>query len=335
MFPGFKPNFDSWRSVAKKLILQRVKPQEISWQDKSQSLFSLLDETDKSVAKVIPINNNLTVPKDYIGLARTLSYARDEHRWDLMYRILYRIKYENRNLLSIHIDNDIRRAQLIKKSIGRDIHKMHAFVRFKKLQREGKEYYVAWHQPEHIIFKPASSFFARRFGDKPWSIYTPDGSAHWNLKKIHFDKGISYEQFNTYDEMDELWKTYYTSIFNPARIKVKMMKSEMYPKYWKSMPETDLIDELIRSAPLTLQQMADNHNKAAKVSKNWDLKQLKTEASHCTACPLFATSKQCVFGSGPAKAKIMIVGEQPGSAEDDTGLPFQGPAGKILRKSLV
>jgi DNA polymerase len=63
--------------------------------------------------------------------------------------------------------------------------------------------------------------------------------------------------------------------------------------------------------------------------------ELRAAAAHCTACPLYANATQTVFGEGPEKARIMLVGEQPGDAEDLAGRPFVGPAGKLLDRCLA
>jgi uracil-DNA glycosylase len=64
------------------------------------------------------------------------------------------------------------------------------------------------------------------------------------------------------------------------------------------------------------------------------LASLREEAAHCRACPLWKDATQTVFGEGPAHAKIMLVGEQPGDKEDLAGHPFVGPAGAMLDRAL-
>jgi DNA polymerase len=61
-----------------------------------------------------------------------------------------------------------------------------------------------------------------------------------------------------------------------------------------------------------------------------DLAAARREAAGCTRCPLHAQATQTVFGEGPDHAAVMIVGEQPGDAEDLAGRPFVGPAGQVL-----
>src|SRR5215216_2174808 len=64
------------------------------------------------------------------------------------------------------------------------------------------------------------------------------------------------------------------------------------------------------------------------------LKQLREDARRCQACPLWANATQTVFGAGDPHARVMLVGEQPGDEEDKKGLPFVGPAGKLLNRAL-
>ncbi len=61
---------------------------------------------------------------------------------------------------------------------------------------------------------------------------------------------------------------------------------------------------------------------------------LRHRAADCTACPLYKRATQTVFGEGPARASIVIVGEQPGHEEDLAGRPFVGPAGRLLDQAL-
>jgi uracil-DNA glycosylase family protein len=65
------------------------------------------------------------------------------------------------------------------------------------------------------------------------------------------------------------------------------------------------------------------------------LARLREAAARCTACELYLLGTQTVFGEGPAKARVMMVGEQPGDREDIEGHPFVGPAGKLLDRSLT
>jgi DNA polymerase len=66
-----------------------------------------------------------------------------------------------------------------------------------------------------------------------------------------------------------------------------------------------------------------------------NLAALRRKARDCHACPLWKRATQTVFGEGPARAEVMLIGEQPGLQEDREGLPFVGPAGGMLDRALA
>jgi DNA polymerase len=179
-----------------------------------------------------------------------------------------------------------------------------------------------------------------------WLIATPKGSASWDGETLRTCDEPA-EKPDLKDETEDLWRTYYASIFNPARLKVKMMTKEMPKKYWKNLPEADLIPGLIASAESKVREMAAReatqslpfHDRLQQAARNLPaepelpastLEALRTEAAVCTRCPLHANATQTVFGEGPRDAEVMFVGEQPGDQEDIAGRPFVGPAGRLF-----
>ncbi|MGH7366998.1 MAG: UdgX family uracil-DNA binding protein [Candidatus Rokuibacteriota bacterium] len=75
--------------------------------------------------------------------------------------------------------------------------------------------------------------------------------------------------------------------------------------------------------------------RAGRTRPSPTLDALRRRAADCTACDLHKRATQTVFGEGPARASIMLVGEQPGHEEDLTGRPFVGPAGRLLDRALA
>jgi DNA polymerase len=71
------------------------------------------------------------------------------------------------------------------------------------------------------------------------------------------------------------------------------------------------------------------------IPPNLTLPKLQDAARNCRACDLWRNATQTVFGAGPSRAKIMLIGEQPGNNEDLDGRPFVGPAGKLLDRALI
>jgi uracil-DNA glycosylase family protein len=74
---------------------------------------------------------------------------------------------------------------------------------------------------------------------------------------------------------------------------------------------------------------------SAVATRAKDLQRARRDAESCRRCDLFRNATQTVFGEGRAGASMMLVGEQPGDAEDEEGRPFVGPAGVLLREVLA
>lgn len=339
---SFEPDFESWREKARVFLQAGVHFHDLEWKDAEQRQFLLLNtEPSMGFTKAGKAEQpkkqgpSFVIDKNFLHKAELASYARVPDRWDLLYRMFYRLKFENPHLHKIAIDEDVRKIESLAKEVRTDIHKAHAFVRFRRTEVDGLEAYIAWHRPEHLIMKATAPFFVRRFGDKNWSILTPDICAHWREGRLSYAEGVPQAPQKENDFWEEAWVDYYSAIFNPGRINLKAMQASMPQKYWQSMPETKVIQELIRDNPARLNQMAAAHFHQAKVPLDLSMSELKELAKSCTACPIHQQATQTVFGAGSLQAEIMIVGEQPGSEEDLGGDPFCGPSGEVLDLALL
>jgi uracil-DNA glycosylase len=338
---GSETDFVGWRNAARALALNAVKPADVTWrmQGNAPELF------ESTTPPPEPPHGTFNVSGRFVELAQTAILHRNPERFALLYRLLWRLRC-NHDLLDIATDLDVAEVAAMAKAVRCDEHKMHAFVRFREVGREQKAHYVAWFEPEHHIVELAAPFFARRFADMPWSILTPDACAHWDGHAVAITPGVAKAEAPTEDRLEETWRRYYASIFNPARLKVKAMQNEMPRKYWRNLPEASLIKPLIAGAGRTASAMIENDatepHKAQKRLEpamapkhtGGELEALRDEAAECRACPLWKDATQTVFGEGPTTAKVMLVGEQPGDKEDLAGLPFVGPAGQMLDRAL-
>ncbi|MDP1909758.1 MAG: UdgX family uracil-DNA binding protein, partial [Hyphomicrobium sp.] len=217
-------------------------------------------------------------------------------------------------------------------------HKMHAFVRFREVEDGDGARFVAWFEPDHHIVRREAGFFVRRFANMRWSILTPELAIHWDGTALTEGPGAVRRDAPDGDPVEETWKTYYASIFNPARVKVKAMTKEMPKKYWKNMPETALIGGLLAAAQnreAAMIETSKNQNMVPRSNVKASWTALRDEASGCTRCNLYKCATQTVFGDGPLHASIMFVGEQPGDQEDLAGRPFVGPAGEVFNAALA
>lgn len=244
--------FSSWRNAARDLLEKRIPPHDVLWETEGLFSSSFLQEDRKPY----PARR---VPAAFLDLAQTVSYHHNPQRWALLYRILWRITHGGeQHLLSLAIDPDITSARLMEKSVRREIHKMHAFIRFRLIETDpesGRERYAAWFEPDHHIIEPGSSFFKKRFFNMDWSILSPKGCAYWDGKTLRFTPGMDKNPIEHPDQIEAAWLTYYRSIFNPARLKIQMMQTEMPKRYWKNLPEAELIGELIESSKLRVDRM--------------------------------------------------------------------------------
>lgn len=329
-------NFASWRAQARQQLTRNTPPDALIWQggdDDQQFLFSSEAATEPAAA---PINGSVTLPRAFLEAAKSVALHRDPNRWALLYRIAWRIQNENRNLLHVETDDDIRAIVLMQKSIGRDIHKMRAFVRFRRVEHDGIEQFVAWYDPEHHILEANQKFFVDRFGSMRWAILTPEASMVWDLENIHYGPGVPRSQAPAEDEMEDLWRTYYASIYNPARLNLDAMRAELPVHRWVDLPESRIIPELVRISRGRVESMVGFEPPAASafIPPNAELPVLREAVRRCNACELCALATQPVFGEGAPHSRIMLVGEQPGDEEDRAGRPFVGPAGQVLAGAM-
>jgi DNA polymerase len=325
-------DFDGWRDAARGLVEAGVPLQAIVWQVQG-------GEPDLFAAGLTPPapGPSFAVPRAFIDLARAAICNRDPERFALLYAMLLKLR-ANPRAMEDRADPLLDRLERLAKDVRRDAHKMHAFVRFREVEEGAGTRFVAWFEPDHHIVRREAGFFVRRFANMHWSILTPEVSIHWDGETLTEGPGATRRKAPDGDPIEETWKTYYASIFNPARVKVKAMTKEMPKKYWKNMPETALIGSLIagaqnREAAMIETSRSQETMPRSNLATSWA--KLRDEAAQCTRCNLYKCATQTVFGEGPLDASIIFVGEQPGDQEDLAGRPFVGPAGEIFDAALA
>ncbi len=327
---------NAWREAARSLLSNRVPPEDILW-DFDQTLPELF-----SAPTPLPdLRGQPKVPKSFVELSQQVVWHRDPQRFARLYAFLWRLRLEPA-LMSDRADADLAKLQQMEKAVRRCKHKTKAFVRFRDLRTGGpRRAFAAWFEPTHHTVEPTAPFFARRFADMDWIILTPDVSARFEDGTLTFHPGQDKPDLPE-DATEELWGTYFRNIFNPARLKVKAMTSEMPKKYWKNLPEAKYIPDLIAHAEAKAQEMQDKvptlpPERVARIREqlvetaqpaSWNM--LEAGLRSCDRCPLCAPATQVVPGAGSRDARLMIVGEQPGDQEDQTGVPFVGPAGQLF-----
>ncbi len=173
-----------------------------------------------------------------------------------------------------------------------------------------------WYRPAHFVLEANAQLLRQRFGELKVSVLTPDGSAHWDANGLRSARAWSLPRPLT------------MSRSSPIGARKRELLEASRPG--TSIPEAEpLIDEpwppdRPALGPVVLPMGADAGIETAL-----------HEAADCRRCHLWEPATQTVFGEGPAHARVMFIGEQPGDQEDVIGRPFVGPAGLMLDRALL
>ena len=303
-------DFDGWRRVARALVLSGVQPSEVAWR--------VREAGEPQAAATAPemSHGTFSVPAKFVELAKHAILHRDPARFALLYRLLWRL-CGNHDLLMATDDPDVAEVLAMAEAVQRDIRRMQAELRFREIGREQKARFIAAFKPEHHIMAAAAPFFASRYADMPWSILTPEDCAHWDGYAVTITPGIA--EMSDANRIEETWQRYCATIFNPERLTTSPgQAAQIYSGNPPHVPTVEL-----REPPMTRKTVAAE-----------SLTTLRAEAADCRDCPLWKDATQTVFGEGPSRTRLMLVGEQPGDKEDLAGKPFVGPAGNMLDRAL-
>jgi uracil-DNA glycosylase len=348
---GAPDDFDGWRSGVRPLLVERVAAADVEFSVAGESASLFPGEASAATAVSFA---DIRLPAAFMTLARTAILHNDPERFALLYDLALGL-VERRIAMADAAHPLIRRIEALAKSVRRDIHKMRAFVRFRELADGEGARFVAWFEPEHHIVRTNARFFIERFSSMRWSILTPALCIHWDGQRLSESPGATRADAPAGDPVEDIWKRYYASIFNPARVKIGAMLSEMPRKYWHNMPETALIPELIAKAQARTRTMlaagaavSDKDEPVRDLFESEPPAALGLGARETAMAKLIESARadlpppageadygDIVWGEGPLNAAIMLVGEQPGDVEDQLGRPFVGPAGQLLDRALA
>lgn len=321
-------DFEGWRDLARALVLADAAPDQIVWTEAESPAADLFG--GNAPAKPSEMGQPLRVSRAFLDMAKTVLLHGDPARLPLLYRILWRLQTQPK-LMDDPADPDVVQLGIFNKQVRRDIHKMRAFVRFRVMREaDGADRYIAWFEPDHRIERANAAFFIGRFANQHWSILTPRLTMHWDGSSLMQGPPADRADVPTNDAAEELWLGYYRSIFNPARLKVNAMLREMPRRYWVNMPETRQIGELIAGAQRREAKMIETGASLFHDTPPASLEDVAEQIQACRRCPIGCNGTQAVGGEGRPKARLMIVGEQPGDQEEESGHPFVGPAGQLL-----
>ncbi len=343
---GYETDFEGWRAAARALRLAEVAPEQVLW-TVGNGLFNT-DAPPKA-----PAGARFAASRAFIDLAGDVILHRAPERLELLYRLLWRLREQPR-LLEIVTDADVRSAERLRRQVRDAEHRMHAFLRFRRVDAaEGvPETYVSWFEPAHRVTERAAAYFVDRMANLRFSILTPDVCAHWDGASLGFTPGAERGEAPSADALEDDWRTYFGAVFNPARLNPALMVQHMPRRYWRNLPEAQAIAQLVQQAQertTAMVQSPPSEPSARMRSRSppalappdetgappETIEAVAAAIQGCRRCALWRDATQGVPGEGPRRAALMFVGEQPGDAEDLRGKPFVGPAGQLLDRALA
>ena len=269
---AFDGSFAAWRAAARALLAAGVPPERVRW----AAIDARADDGARGAAAqpslpldapgaapddavpAPPAPPAPRVPRRFVELADLAACHADPNRWALLYRLLWRLAHGEPGLLDVPADDDVRRLARLARAVSREVHRCHAFVRFRAVaDGAGGETYVAWFEPEHDVLPRAAPLFVRRFAAMRWAILSPGRSVRWDGTALAVGPGVPRAAAPDGDALEALWRTYYGHVFNPARVKLRALRAELPPRYWRNLPEAADIPRLVRDAPARVRRMLD------------------------------------------------------------------------------
>ncbi len=267
--------FDTWRQQARWLLSHEIDPSLVSWAVEGVGdLFASDDHVPEGQGPF-----QARIPRALLATLEQAARYRGEQRWSLLYEVLWRVSHGDRTAMMAgdKLGSELQRRI---KQVSREAHHLHAFVRFIERPKDlpGPQY-VAWHEPAHDILHSASEHFIGRMGQHRWLIATPRDGVYYDGEQLIHERQcpIEWQQLaqNVDDPHGDLWLTYYSHIFNPARLNPKVMQGHLPVRFWKNLPEGELIPGLITQARMGKQQNGQASGIADRLGKRIALKSEK------------------------------------------------------------
>lgn len=291
-------DWEGWRDAARALALAGIAPEEIFWTVGEGAPTALPEATGR-----------FGVPRALVEIAQAAILARDPERFGLLYRLILNAR-EGEDIAD---DPDFTRARRLALAARRETHRMQSLLRFFPVATPDGPRHVGWFEPAHHVQHAVANAYATDYAHLPFSILTPDTSAHWTGAALLRGPGVAAATVPDDATLQAAWHARFADLFTGP------------PPPAPNIPNNSILRPPDRPALGPVRLPA------------WDragLDRTAEEAAGCQRCALWQPATQTVFGEGPPGAPIMFIGEQPGDQEDLIGRPFVGPAGVLLDQAL-
>jgi len=294
-------DWTGWRTAARALVLGGVTPDAVRWQV-------------GGAGDALPAaDGGFGLSRALVDLAALAIQSRDPDRFALLYRLVWRA-HGGERVLELAADPDAAAARALALAVRAEAHRMRTHLRFMPIEQAGGTRHLGWYAPAHHVLEANAQRLAERFPVPRWSILTPEMGAHWDGAALIFGVGIAPPEDDA--ALAGLWQRDGAALLAAAPPGTAIPPAE-------ALDEAPRAPDLPPIGPVVLAAAAD----AA-------LAEAAHEAAACRRCRLWEPATQTVFGEGPAGARILFIGEQPGDQEDVIGRPFVGPAGQLLDRAM-
>ncbi len=238
-------DYEGFRRAARGLLAQHILPDQVRWQYGSTPAEGA--EAHGTAPSDAPA---ISVPPEYVALCQLAVMHRSPQRFNLLYRLLWRLVHEP-ELRHNQLDTDMALARQMAEEVRHDMQKMKAQLRFHSVQDDtfktrpqGGPLHVAWFEPDHHIMDTVAPLFAKRFAHMRWAILTPESSVeadylgpakpHETLAALRFRPGADKSAAPSADASEQRWLTFYEQVFHPDRLRRRIMQKGPAQHYRKS-----------------------------------------------------------------------------------------------------
>ena len=259
-----------FRQAARRLLAQHIAPGQVRWHCSAAVLPATPSKRSvHDAAADVPSVPSVNVPPEFLGLCQSVIQHCDPGRFDLLYRLLWRLAHEPA-LRHDLLDADMAQAQGMAQAVRLDQHTMKALLRFRSVQDdsfkthpEGGPLHLAWFEPAHHIVEALAPFFGQRFAQMRWAILTPERSLAWDyarrptrqfavsraladepadgaLGALRFGPGVSSQHAPPADASEQRWLSIYRQTFKPARRRSTLPKEKL-PRDWQKLVQSPCV----------------------------------------------------------------------------------------------
>jgi DNA polymerase len=215
-------DISGFRTEVRQLLAHQVPPDQVHWRTEPHAalVYTAGGEGDSRPRGVARAATAL-VPASFMRLCELVVMHRDPARFDLLYRLLWRLVHEP-TLRTDPTDADMLQAQHMAHAVRREVHKLKTTLRFRALPAEGPAAAMdlAWCEPSHHVIECVAPHFARRMPQQRWAILSPECSADHDSGALLYGPGVPRGEAPGYDAPDADWRACWRGVFGtrePAR----------------------------------------------------------------------------------------------------------------------